>query len=211
MSRPPQNHDAHNQSLNNALTPFGVIDFVDNHCLQAAAGAAAPLHAAAAPHPGVVGGPPAYLDAHGIRYVPAASLEAGAAEELAAPQPLKSDAQVVSRYDLESRVDDRIRQFMRARAEPGRVGARKGYDVDDDRYLASGDLDLDAEEDFEMRELRKLRAEVEAASARSRASAKLSQQASAKLSQQAPAKLSQPAATRVSRARRDLDRGTIDF
>ena len=204
MSRPPQNHDAQNQSLNNALSPFGVIDFVDNHCLQAAA---APLHAAAAPHPGVVGGPPAYLDAHGIRYVPAASLESGAAEELAAPQPLKSDAQPqraqVSHYDLESRVDDRIRQFMRARAEPTRVGARKGYDVDDDRYLAGGDLDLDAEEDFEMRELRKLRSEVEAASARSRAAAKLSQQASAKLSQ--------PAATRVGRARKDLDRGKIDF
>jgi hypothetical protein len=96
------------------MSPFGVIDFVDNHCLSAAA----PVHAA-----GVVGGPPAYLDAHGIRYVPAASLEGGMDSADAGPQlvPMSrsaaADPAPVSQGELNSRVEDRVRRFMSGRGD----------------------------------------------------------------------------------------------
>jgi hypothetical protein len=96
------------------MSPFGVIDFVDNQC----GAAPAPLAAS-----GVVGGPPAYLDAHGIRYVPTAALESP--EECADdPQQLVSMARgaapesaPVSHQELNSRVDDRIRRFMSQKAD----------------------------------------------------------------------------------------------
>ena len=196
MSRPPRNHDAHSPSLTNALTPFGVIDFVDNHCLQAAAPALHPLQHAA----GVVGGPPAYLDAHGIRYVPVASLESGAPEELAAPA-LKAEPPpraAVTQHDLESRVDNRIRQFMRESSDPGRLSSGyRGSGVEVYERPRSA-LESDADGELDMTDYRKLRAEIEATapSARSRAQ---------------PAKLSHTSAGRVGKARRELERDKIDF
>lgn len=120
MSRAPAN-ETHNPTLNAAMSPFGVIDFVDNQCLQAQAA-----------HAGVVGGPPAYLDAHGIRYVPTASLDASAADSLDASAaaatatsmnavPMSRNAgsgqpEPVSQQELNNRVDERIRRFMSARS-----------------------------------------------------------------------------------------------
>lgn len=168
MSRAPQHYDAHSSSLANALTPFGVIDFVDNHCLQASA--------ASLPSPaGIVGGPPAYLEAHGIRYVPQAILESSAAEvdSKSAPAPVAVDARPpVSHYDIESRVDDRVRQFMRERAgskeplgEPYRVrgGLRQSAADDYDLERVAGRRGVSASVDSELQELRRLRMEVEAA------------------------------------------------
>ena len=97
-----------------AASPFGVIDFVENHpsLLQSAVAG------------GVVGGPPAYLEAHGIRYVPCdqaldsllvpmSSGDTGSLESAAAiPSP-------VSPRELNSRVDSRIRRFMAAQQRPG--------------------------------------------------------------------------------------------
>ena len=57
MSRAPK---VEYTQLHASIGPKDVIDFVDNS-LQTLA-------------PGVMGGPPAYLEAHGIRYVPAADL-----------------------------------------------------------------------------------------------------------------------------------------
>lgn len=169
MSRAPQHYDAHSSSLTNALTPFGVIDFVDNHCLQASA--------AALPSPaGIVGGPPAYLEAHGIRYVPQAILESPAAEAdpKSAPAPVAVDARPpVSHYDIESRVDDRVRQFMRERAgskgplgESYRVrgGLRQSVADDYDLEHVVGRRGVSSSADPELQELRRLRMEVEAAS-----------------------------------------------
>lgn len=99
------------------MSPFGVIDFVDNQCLSSAA-AGGLAHAA-----GVVGGPPAYLDAHGIRYVPAASLEGGMDSPEAAPQLVPmgrsaaADPAPVSQGELNSRVDSRIRRFMAGKGD----------------------------------------------------------------------------------------------
>lgn len=111
MSRAPA-HETPVSALNAAMSPFGVIDFVDNQCVQPAgiAGAAGPGLSPA----GVVGGPPAYLDAHGIRYVPAAALEADAGQEQAAPAPRSAphEAAPISQRDLNSRVDDRVRKFI---------------------------------------------------------------------------------------------------
>lgn len=110
MSRPPPN-ETPISALSSSLTPFGVIDFVANPCVQPG-----PAVGASVVNGPVVGGPPAYLEAHGIRYVPSAALEAElqvAPSE--APEPaLKSSVQAekVSQRELESRVDDRIRKFM---------------------------------------------------------------------------------------------------
>lgn len=168
MSRAPQHYDANNSSLTNALTPFGVIDFVDNHCLQASA-------AALSSTAGIVGGPPAYLEAHGIRYVPQALLESSAAEveTKGAPGPVAADARPqVSSYDIESRVDDRVRQFMRERSsskgplgEPYRVrgGLRQSAADDYDLERVVGRRGVSSGVDSELLELRRLRMEVEAA------------------------------------------------
>lgn len=140
MSRAPAN-ETPVSALNAALTPFGVIDFVDNGCMQATGGGLA-AHAGAAhanpAHPGVVGGPPAYLEAHGIRYVPSASLESDSASPMSA-DPAATDYGIsasakqvaaaapasVSQRELNSRVDSRIRKFMK---EGGSLGA----EFDDD-------------------------------------------------------------------------------
>ena len=113
MSRAPRNDRS--IPLSAALgNNIGIIDFID-------APMAGLQTAAAAVPPGmVVGGPPAYLEAHGIRYVPASVLGAETASASAeapesAPEPLESvDAEptYVSQQELEARVDDRIRRFM---------------------------------------------------------------------------------------------------
>lgn len=168
MSRAPQ-HDAYSSSLTNALTPFGVIDFVDNHCLQAQASAAS-LSAAT----GVVGGPPAYLEAHGIRYVPQAILESpGGGAETHTPASTASEPRAPTRYDIESRVDDRVRKFMRERAdsdsglgETYRVrgaGLHQSASDDYDLERVLGRRGLDSDADLDPGEIRKLRMEVEAA------------------------------------------------
>jgi len=111
------------------MSPFGIIDFVDNPTLN--------LQSQAQAHPGVVGGPPAYLEAHGIRYVPCASLEASAGECCDHPEaqglvPMSRDATSaaslpVSKRELDSRVDDRIRKFMQDADYRG-VSSRMHYD-----------------------------------------------------------------------------------
>lgn len=122
-----------------ALSPFGVIDFVDNH----AAGHAPALGASA--------GPPAYLDSHGIRYVPSGSLGADAADLASEADSraireslvsMGSDAAPpvrVSQQDLDSRVADSIRKFYDRSGGSG-LGSRAGssrYDDDLDHHLRS--------------------------------------------------------------------------
>ena len=85
---------------------------------------------AAVPPGVVVGGPPAYLEAHGIRYVPASTLGADPSGSCDADSSVdqaegvdyrvSAEPAYVSKQDLEARVDDRIRKFM------GGDGARKG-------------------------------------------------------------------------------------
>lgn len=110
MSRAPKNSEPSSAiSLHSQANPFGVIDFAENHMLQAAAG--------------VVGGPPAYLEAHGIRYVPttlSSSCEQQQLDSLVSmsdmglphPSSLESAVAPVSPRELNSRVDSRIRRFM---------------------------------------------------------------------------------------------------
>lgn len=120
MSRAPVNETPTVTTINAAMSPFGVIDFVDNQC---------GMGAAAAPGvPGtVVGGPPAYLDAHGIRYVPSGALEAADAcpedpvdlqnSLVSMARSASSEPAPVSQRELNSRVDDRIRRFMSKRGD----------------------------------------------------------------------------------------------
>jgi hypothetical protein len=111
-----------------ALSPFGVIDFVENQGLQAQGG-----HL-----PGsVVGGPPAYLEAHGIRYVPNSTLETCAADHapIESLVPMSRDASgssgVVSKRDLESRVDERIRKFMADAEHRGIESRARAFEEDE--------------------------------------------------------------------------------
>lgn len=119
MSRAPA-QETPQIPLNAALSPFGVIDFAENPALHAQYGGHAPPGA-------VVGGPPAYLEAHGIRYVPSGVLEAegeelGSAAADSAQQglvPMSRDAgtcsaapAAITKRELDSRVDERIRKFM---------------------------------------------------------------------------------------------------
>jgi hypothetical protein len=122
------------------MSPFGVIDFIDNQCVQGIGAAASQaggglssgmypgLSSAVHPglssavhgtSPGVVGGPPAYLEAHGIRYVPSACLEAAAepspmaAEPTAVPMARRaSETPATSSRELKSRVDRNITKFL---------------------------------------------------------------------------------------------------
>lgn len=111
------------------ITPFGVIDFAENHMMQAAAG--------------VVGGPPAYLEAHGIRYIPATissqcesqqmdSLVSMSDMGLPHPSTLDSAAAPVSPRELNSRVDSRIRRFMSMQSPT------QGIPREDPREMRSG-------------------------------------------------------------------------
>jgi hypothetical protein len=122
-----------------ALSPFGVIDFVDNHA------------ASHAPALGASAGPPAYLEAHGIRYVPSGSLSADAADLASEADSraireslvsMGSDAAPpvrVSQQDLDSRVAESIRKFYDRSGGSG-IGSRAGssrYDDDLDLHLRS--------------------------------------------------------------------------
>ena len=118
-----------------ALSPYGVIDFASN-------AVASPDLASMMPPGTITGGPPAYLEAHGIRYVPSmvdhlgsdlaaydhpsgANGGGGGNNPLFVPMmgdpdgggPLESSpatgpAVYVSPHELNSRVDERIRRFM---------------------------------------------------------------------------------------------------
>ena len=121
MSRAPRNDRS--IPLSAALgNNIGIIDFIDAPMagLQTAAAGAA-----AVPPGMVMGGPPAYLEAHGIRYVPASMLGAETASFASvealdsspdSAESLDAEPTYVSQQDLEARVDDRIRQFMRRTA-----------------------------------------------------------------------------------------------
>lgn len=166
MSRAPKN-ECQAPSLTTALSPFGVIDFVDNQCMQSLGSSIVENPSAVSKV--VVGGPPAYLDAHGIRYVPSSQLDS-AAETLVPPQsslqgnslsselcrtsPLKND----SSFPIESmknRVDNKIKRFLARNAEGvseydddvprnyrsnhDRMSSRKYVDRDFDQEMRRGD------------------------------------------------------------------------
>jgi hypothetical protein len=110
-----------NAAIGNTI---GIIDFVDSPTLSAAPSAGGGLSSSVPPGV-VIGGPPAYLDAHGIRYVPASTLDAGddavapptSAPPVVAPVPEEEAPRAyVSQRELDARVDTRIRQFMRGGA-----------------------------------------------------------------------------------------------
>jgi hypothetical protein len=97
MSRAPKVESAFNPTfspLHASLSSRDVIDFVDNSTLQTIA-------------PGVVGGPPAYLEAQGIRYVPAAEAGPDASPGMSAPASAESASQRERRA-----LNSRIRQFL---------------------------------------------------------------------------------------------------
>ena len=94
MSRAPKVESAY-VPLHASIGAKDVIDFVDNS-LQTLA-------------PGVMGGPPAYLEAHGIRYVPATELSSGEpSDERAAPPAAGPDPRPA--------LNSRIRDFVQGSA-----------------------------------------------------------------------------------------------
>ena len=107
MSRQPKRDQTH---LHASMTPFGAIDFVDNSSVYAGAPIAA----------GIVGGPPAFLDAHGIRYVPVdattltsePSLPSYPGESALDLQPMWKPNPEFDAQSLNSRVDSRIKAYM---------------------------------------------------------------------------------------------------
>lgn len=119
MSRAPKDLKAN--PLGAAPNPHGIIDFVD----------AVHMHT---PLENVVGGPPAYLESHGIRYVPdPGPATLGADGELApyedhlstAAPPAGEPGPFYTQRELDARVDSRITQFMR---ETGRGGMQARSD-----------------------------------------------------------------------------------
>jgi len=107
---------------NVGMGPSGVIDFIQP--LSATPGQEQSHLVAADDAPvdpyAVRGGPPAYLEAHGVRYVPEAvsassPMESEAHSELvsmAKPYDEPQEELGITMEDLNSRVDDRIRHFM---------------------------------------------------------------------------------------------------
>lgn len=146
-----------------AISPYGVIDFADNHTLQTPGG--------------VIGGPPAYLEAHGIRYVPMADGDNMEPASLSCDyehdprlvsmgrDAAPTETSYVSPAELNSRVDNRIRKFMSDRTETA-SGVRSMYRDDlglrslraslDDRARSTSrsqlrlDASLSDEEDISM-------------------------------------------------------------
>ena len=108
------------------MHPYGAVDFVDNS-LSSSVGAAAGgvgYPALGASYPGaavaglVVGGPPAFLEAHGIRYVPAdVPLDATPTEPLASAAVLERDLAPVTDMDINTRVQSSVSAFL-ARSTP---------------------------------------------------------------------------------------------
>jgi hypothetical protein len=105
MSRAPKNESPASIPLNSVIGPYGMVDFADS--------SVAGLHASPAPG-GVVGGPPAYLEAHGIRYIPSAptELDSRCGSDSLESSHADMESSYVSPEELNSRVDDRIKQFM---------------------------------------------------------------------------------------------------
>ena len=142
--------------------PFGVIDFAENHPSLLMQSSAVPG--------GVVGGPPAYLEAHGIRYVPCdqaldsslVPMSSGDTTYSGGGGSLDTTASAVtpvSPRELNSRVDSRIRRFMSAQqgsAPAGAGGMRAAYGRQDDDEHQAGVNER----------LRNLRRECEVASSR---------------------------------------------
>lgn len=124
--------------MNSALSPFGVIDFADNHLAsQTSLSTLTSLTNLSA-----TAGPPAYLEAHGIRYVPSMAAEANIAADYTPPDNYVSmskdagrDPVVVSQRELNSRVDDRIKRFLNTESAQGGESLRsirsdmENYDV----------------------------------------------------------------------------------
>ena len=139
-----------------AVSPFGVIDFAENHPSLLMQSAAVPG--------GVVGGPPAYLEAHGIRYVPCDQALESSLVPMASGDTysggggsLDTAASVVapvSPRELNSRVDSRIRRFMQESTPGGGMRAAYGREDDDDHRAGVNER------------LRNLRRECEVASSR---------------------------------------------
>ena len=144
--------------------PFGIIDFAENHPSL--------LQSSAVPG-GVVGGPPAYLEAHGIRYVPCdqaldsslVPMSSGDTTYSGGGGSLDTTASAVtpvSPRELNSRVDSRIRRFMSAQqgsTSAGGMRAAYGREDDDEHHAGVNER------------LRNLRRECEAASSSSRGAA----------------------------------------
>ena len=143
-----------------AVSPFGVIDFAENHPSLLMQSSAVPG--------GVVGGPPAYLEAHGIRYVPCdqaldsslVPMSSGDTTYSGGGGSLDTTASAVtpvSPRELNSRVDSRIRRFMSAQqgsTSAGGMRAAYGREDDDDHRAGVNER------------LRNLRRECEVASSR---------------------------------------------
>jgi TPP-dependent pyruvate/acetoin dehydrogenase alpha subunit len=112
------------------MGPSGVIDFIQ----PLSSAGPDQSHVIAADDPAdpyaVRGGPPAYLETHGVRYVPAStatasSLQTESASELVAmSKPFDEEEEEeeepgISDSDLNSRVDERIKHFLnRSRGQP---------------------------------------------------------------------------------------------
>jgi hypothetical protein len=133
MSRAPKQESI---PLSAAISPYGVIDFRSNVDAHSELAAAIAMQQNTVAPGSVVGGPPAYLEAHGIRYVPSidphlgSDISDGPGNSLFVPMsdpdrdgssPLDSSASpsggaYVSPHELNSRVDERIRRFMELQA-----------------------------------------------------------------------------------------------
>ena len=94
----------------------GIVDFVEGVTLHT-------------PMENVVGGPPAYLESHGIRYVPEGAPGAAPPEAAGQASPpglsavASEPAQYYSRQELEARVDRSVNQFMRETVRAPGFGA----------------------------------------------------------------------------------------
>lgn len=154
-----------------ALSPFGVIDFADNHLAShtnlSTLTSLTNLSATA--------GPPAYLEAHGIRYVPSMAAEANIATDYTSPENYVSmskdaskDPVVVSQRELNSRVDDRIKRFLSSDSRRGEGSLRSIRDDMEDYDVHSGTQSMRSAASLDA-EWKELRMECDAASRRSQA------------------------------------------
>jgi CRISPR-associated DxTHG motif protein len=171
MSRRPTK-DTPDIPMHAALSPFGVIDFADNHLASnsslATLTSLASLSASA--------GPPAYLEAHGIRYVPVMAAEGALDMDSPAGNyvPMSRDAGaaqvVVSQRELNTRVDDRIKKFLKPDSGDSLRSMRSDMerldDVEPRRGPRRSDMRSAASLDAEWRDLRR---DCEAATRRSAA------------------------------------------
>ena len=152
------------------MHPYGAVDFVDNS-LSSSVGAAAGgvgYPALGASYPGaavaglVVGGPPAFLEAHGIRYVPAdVPLDATPTEPLASAAVLERDLAPVTDMDINTRVQSSVSAFLAnqyARSTPERSTSRLASETQ--RRINAMKSDIRASEVVQKRGSRTLRDEA---------------------------------------------------